>query len=88
MVFGERNRGNVYNLLKQIASGKFVMVGKGNNIKSIAYIENVAAFLVHCLSFPNGYHLFNYADNPDLDMNTLVTIVKSQLTNPTNTNPL
>lgn len=28
VVFSERNRGNVYNLLKHIASGHFVMVGK------------------------------------------------------------
>lgn len=78
VVFGERNRGNVYNLLKQIVSGKFVMVGKGDNVKSIAYIENVAAFLVHTLNLPKGYHLFNYADKPDLDMNTLVSIVKKE----------
>lgn len=76
VVFGERNRGNVYNLLRQIVSGNFVMVGSGCNIKSIAYVENVAAFLVHSLNFSNGYHLFNYADKPDLDMNTLVSIVK------------
>ena len=31
VIFGPGNRGNVYNLLKQIASGKFLMVGKGNN---------------------------------------------------------
>lgn len=31
VIFGERNRGNVYNLLKQISSGRFLMVGKGNN---------------------------------------------------------
>lgn len=29
VVFGEQNRGNVYNLLRQIASGRFVMVGHG-----------------------------------------------------------
>ncbi len=29
VIFGERNRGNVYNLLRQISSGKFLMVGKG-----------------------------------------------------------
>ena len=33
VVFGERNRGNVYNLLRQIASGKFLMVGDGVNRK-------------------------------------------------------
>jgi len=45
VVFGEQNRGNVYNLLKQIAGGKFLMVGNGKNVKSMAYVENVAAFI-------------------------------------------
>jgi nucleoside-diphosphate-sugar epimerase len=79
VVIGEGNRGNVYNLLRQIVSGNFVMVGKGHNIKSIAYVENVAAFLVHALSFTTGYHLFNYADKPDFDMNTLVSMVNRKM---------
>jgi nucleoside-diphosphate-sugar epimerase len=33
VVFGEQNRGNVYNLLRQIAEGRFLMVGKGTNKK-------------------------------------------------------
>ena len=59
VVFGEQNRGNVYNLLKQIASGKFVMVGNGENRKSMAYVENVTAFIQHSLSFGSGLHIFN-----------------------------
>ena len=51
VVFGERNRGNVFNLLRQIASGKFVMVGDGLNRKSMAYVENVVAFLEYSLYF-------------------------------------
>jgi nucleoside-diphosphate-sugar epimerase len=45
VVFGEQNRGNVYNLLKQVASGKFVMIGDGSNRKSMAYVENVDSFI-------------------------------------------
>ena len=72
VVFGERNRGNVFNLLKQIASGKFLMTGNGKNVKSMAYVENVAAFIEHSLSFSPGVHVYNYIDKPDFDMNTLV----------------
>lgn len=79
VVFGEQNRGNVYNLLRLIASGFFVMIGKGRNVKSMAYVENVAAFLEHCAHLSGGYHLYNYIDKPDLDMNTLVGIVRSKL---------
>ena len=73
VIFGEGNRGNVFNLLKQIASGRFVMFGDGNNRKSMAYVENVAAFLEYSLSFKPGLHIYNYIDKPDFDMNTLVS---------------
>ncbi len=72
VVFGEQNRGNVYNLLRQIASGKFVMVGHGENRKSMAYVENVAAFLEHSMSFKPGVHIYNFVDKPDFTMNRLV----------------
>jgi nucleoside-diphosphate-sugar epimerase len=75
VVFGEQNRGNVYNLLRQIASGKFVMVGQGDNRKSMAYVENVAAFIEYSMSFKPGVHIYNYIDKPDFTMNSLVANV-------------
>jgi len=79
VVFGEQNRGNVYNLFRQIASGKFLMVGNGKNIKSMAYVENVAAFIEYSLGNASGEHLYNYIDKPDFDMNTLVGEVNKVL---------
>jgi nucleoside-diphosphate-sugar epimerase len=75
VVFGEQNRGNVYNLLLHISSGKFVMVGRGENRKSMAYVENVAAFIEYSMSFKSGVHIFNYIDKPDFTMNSLVANV-------------
>lgn len=74
VIFGEGNRGNVYNLLKQIYTGKFLMIGNGKNRKSMAYVGNVVAFIEHKLQtgFSN-LEVFNYADKPDFDMNTLVS---------------
>ena len=79
VIFGEGNRGNVFNLLNQIASGKFMMVGGGENRKSMAYIANVVAFLEACIGSDKKYALFNYVDTPDLTMNALVTQVRSTL---------
>lgn len=79
VVFGERNRGNVFNLLSQIALRKFIMVGDGLNRKSIAYVENVAAFLRYSLDFKPGVHVYNYIDKPDLTMNALVDYVNKLL---------
>jgi len=81
VIFGEGNRGNVYNLFKQIASRRFMMVGDGENRKSMAYVENVAAFLEHSVSFEPGIHIYNYIDKPDFDMNTLVSEARKILFN-------
>jgi GlcNAc-P-P-Und epimerase len=79
VVFGEQNRGNVYNLLRQIASGRFLMVGSGRNVKSMAYVENIAAFLEFSLSFGPGCYVYNYVDKPDFEMNALVATVRDRL---------
>ncbi|WP_417269137.1 NAD-dependent epimerase/dehydratase family protein [Celeribacter sp.] len=79
VIFGEGNRGNVYNLLNQIASGRFLMIGSGRNVKSMAYIGNVVAFLEACIETDLEYAVFNYSDTPDFDMNTLVKTARKTL---------
>ncbi|MBD5447439.1 MAG: NAD-dependent epimerase/dehydratase family protein [Treponema sp.] len=97
VIFGEGNRGNVYNLLRQIAGGKFPMVGRGTNRNSMNYVENVAAFIQFCVEngeklpcLEKGFdgasagklHLFNYCDEPAYDMNGLVLDVCGHLGKP------
>ena len=80
VIFGERNRGNVYNLLRQISSGRFLMVGSGENRKSMAYVGNVVAFVKFLLDdVKEGYNVFNYIDKPDFTMNQLVAHVSKVL---------
>ena len=80
VIFGEKNRGNVYNLLRQIASGKFLMIGKGHNKKSMAYVGNVVAFIKNRLQLTQqGYHVFNYVDKPDLTMTSLLKVIEKSL---------
>jgi len=80
VIFGERNRGNVYNLLKQISSGKFLMVGRGENKKSMAYVGNIVAFVKYMIdNVTEGYNVFNYIDKPDTNMNQLVAHVSDVL---------
>jgi nucleoside-diphosphate-sugar epimerase len=80
VIFGERNRGNVYNLLKQISGGRFLMVGDGNNRKSMAYVGNVIAFIQYLIEHQTkGYHVYNYVDKPDFTMNDLINHVAKVL---------
>lgn len=80
VVFGEGNRGNVYNLLRQITSGKFLMIGDGENRKSMVYVENIAALLERLLD-EEGYFLSNVVDKPDFTMNELVREVNQIMKN-------
>ena len=78
VLFGEGNRGNVYNLLRQIASGKFLMIGSGKNKKSMSYVGNIVAFILFLIENQQdakGYDVFNYVDKPDLTTRELVSIV-------------
>lgn len=80
VIFGERNRGNVYNLLHQISSGRFLMVGNGENRKSMAYVGNIVAFVKYLIDdVTTGYNVFNYIDKPDVNMNQLVGHVSKVL---------
>jgi nucleoside-diphosphate-sugar epimerase len=78
-VIGETNRANFYWLMRQIFLGRFIMIGRGENKKSIAYVENVAAFLEYALAFKPKVHLFNYVDKPDYSMLELANEAKRMM---------
>ena len=76
VVFGPRNRANMYNLIDQIAKGRYINIGNGSNIKSVAYVGNLveaSLFLVNKLS--NGVHIYNYADSPHLTTGEITRII-------------
>ena len=79
VIFGEGNRGNVYNLLNQIYKKKFIMIGEGTNKKSMAYVDNVAEFIIYTLKQNNNLSIYNYVDKPDFTMNELVLHAKKKL---------
>jgi len=58
------------------------MVGHGENRKSMAYVENIAAFIEYSISFKPGVHIYNFIDKPDFSMNNLVSNVNRILGRP------
>lgn len=65
VVFGEYNFGNVFNLIKQINSGFFAIIGNGKNIKSIAYAPNlVKSVLFSMANIKDNLFIYNYSDYP------------------------
>lgn len=72
VVFGEGHRGNVRTLIEHLRDGRFVMVGRGQHRKSIAYVGNLVDFLLTRLDDAPGMHVCNYADTPALSTAELV----------------
>ena len=78
VVFGEGNRGNVYNLMTQISNGRFVMIGNGQNKKSMGYVGNIADFLSLQLERADS-SVFNFCDKPDLTSAEIASTIANGL---------
>ena len=74
VIFGENNRGNLFKLMQSIYLKKFIMIGSGNNIKSIGYVKNLVDFIIYSLDMKN-FSLFNYVDKPDLTVFELIKTI-------------
>ena len=80
VIFGERNRGHPHPPPPPPPPRRFLMVGSGNNKKSMAYVGNVVAFVKYMIeNVTTGYNVFNYIDKPDFTMNELVSHVEKVL---------
>lgn len=79
VVFGENNRGNVYNLINQISTGKFAMIGDGSNKKSMGYVGNIAKFLCILKESDKKLDIFNFAGKSDLSTKEILSIVTDEL---------
>jgi nucleoside-diphosphate-sugar epimerase len=76
VVFGPGNYANVYNLIDKIYKRRFILVGKGDNIKSVAYVENLVDATVFLLkSLKPGIEIYNYSDYPQLTSEQIVKTI-------------
>jgi GlcNAc-P-P-Und epimerase len=77
VVFGPGHLANMYTLIRQIDSGLFLRVGSGDNIKSLAYVENLVDAVLYLWPKPaaNTFDVYNYADKPDLGTRQLLTLI-------------
>lgn len=80
LVFGNYNRANMYNLINQINRGIYFHIGKANNIKSIAYVNNIVDATLWALKrLKPGTTIYNYADEPQLTSRQIAEIIASAL---------
>lgn len=80
VVFGPNNLANMRNLIKQIDSGFYFHLGKADNIKSIAYVENVVEATLFLMErIKPGVSIYNYSDEPQLTAREISNLIAKAL---------
>ncbi|MFN4124020.1 MAG: NAD-dependent epimerase/dehydratase family protein [Flavobacteriales bacterium] len=80
VVFGAWNLANVLNLIKAIDRGIYFHIGKGRNIKSLAYVENIVdASLFALENQASPFEIFNYVDEPQMDSRSIANMQAEML---------
>ena len=76
VVFGPDNFANMYKLIDTIYKRRYVPVGRGDNIKSVAYVENLVDMTLFVLErMQAGVEVYNYSDYDHLASREIVDIV-------------
>lgn len=80
-VFGAGNFANMYSLIRQIDSGRFVQVGSGQNLKSLVYVENLveATLLAWWRPGAPAFEIVNVVDKPDLTSRQVAEVLSRAL---------
>lgn len=83
VVFGPKNKGNMYRLIRQIDRGLYIPVGAGKNIKSIAYVENIVDATIFLIEKGlKGMEIYNYVDEPAISSREIVNNIYRLLGRP------
>jgi nucleoside-diphosphate-sugar epimerase len=80
ITFGPGNVANLYSLIRQVASGRFVIAGKATNRKSLSYVENLldATLYLWNRGF-DGMQTYNFVEKPDLTSRQIAEAVGTAL---------
>lgn len=73
-IYGPGHDTNIYRLVESVRARRFVMIGRGDAVKSLSYLENVNAAALFLLDrLRPGLQTYIYVDEPVLSTRELVT---------------
>ncbi len=80
VVFGPYNYANMFNLINNIYKKRFLFVGKGENLKSVGYVENLVEATIFLLeNLKSGLEIYNYSDYPQMTSTRIAEIIAQYL---------
>ena len=80
LVYGPGNKGNIYKMIESVDKGRFIMIGRGENKRSMVYVENVvdAAFAIVGQEQANG-KVFIVTDGIEYTVKELYEVIAKGL---------
>lgn len=79
VIFGPKDPGNVYRMIKGLKKGTFVLPNGGKIIKGYGYIFGLVESVLFTMEKKEPLIIYNYAENPLEELCQMVSIVKDEL---------
>ncbi|WP_420603487.1 NAD-dependent epimerase/dehydratase family protein [Flagellimonas sp.] len=78
VIFGPKDPGNVYRMIKALKKGTFVLPDGGKVIKAYGYIYGLVDSILFTMNLKDNFIVYNYAENPLIPLNEMTEIVKKR----------
>lgn len=78
VIFGPKDPGNVYRMIKGLKKGTFVLPDGGKVIKSYGYVYGLVDSILFGMDKSDGLIIYNYAENPIIPLNEMAKVVKQE----------
>lgn len=80
VVYGRGNQANILSLIEAIHRGRFFLVGRNENIKSMISLKNLTSAVNHLLSIPfSGTHMFYLTDKESFSVAQIAAMIAQSL---------
>lgn len=79
VIFGPKDPGNVYRMIKALKKGTFVLPNGGKVIKAYGYIFGLIESMLFTIKKEERLIVYNYAENPIIPLFEMAAIIKKEL---------
>ncbi|MBC8766909.1 NAD(P)-dependent oxidoreductase [Arenibacter sp. BSSL-BM3] len=79
VIFGPKDPGNVYRMIKALKKGTFILPNGGNIIKGYGYVYGLVESIFFTINKKDRLIIYNYAENPLVPLKEMVDIAKDEL---------
>jgi len=78
VIFGAKDPGNVYVMIRAIRRGTFILPNTGNIKKAHGYIEGLIESILFVMDKKDAFILYNYVENPLVSLKQMIAIIKEE----------